>query len=367
MSVTELITQGVMGYPSLDDPKTAEVNGEDRRSSEEAHTSSSLQQASPFYSILHVIHLIDALWSALLLGRSISYPLASERAHLQLAYSHPSRQSDLPRPSSIRDTNTLLGSLGSKTCTATDRVRLKNLLLTRRVELEDWLSGLAGVFVERKGSGDEDLKPAEEEDNGDHFGRSRKKRKREEKANGREQDENTLLQEQARAGAAEGHVSIEQDSDDGEESELEEVALDGGQERSPTSGIAFAPEPPSDDSSPYPTTTEQQRYNALFDRKLDPDSDSDSEGSTSESESEQRRHDHDTVAIGKQTDDDDSGSQVASHQRDDGDLAGDGNSPTQEGIQPVTAMQLPTDSLQLQTITSKFFARSFSVMERLTE
>lgn len=316
MSVTELITQGVMGYPSLQERRKEAGQDEGLRNAADV---------SPLFKLLHVVSVLDALWSALLLGRSVSYPLASERAHLQLVYNHPSRPSDCPRPSSIKDTSTLLGSLGSKTCTVTDRVRLRNLLLTRKVELEDWLGGIAGVTIERR---DEAAKE------------SRKRRRHEDDAEPEVQRAEEPASQKARLD------EVQEEEDD--EPELEDVAVS---EDDIAEGHVGDDDVPHDEDT-YPKTEEQERYDALFDRKLDPDSDlgeesdADAEPETSPSAGDSA---HQEPAP-------DISPAVAAQDELEG--------PHAEDEAP-TSMRLPTDSLQLQTLTSKFFARSFSVMERL--
>ncbi|CAO1631209.1 unnamed protein product [Sympodiomycopsis kandeliae] len=345
MNLTELLTQGVLGYPCLDDP--VEINGESS-----AHDS----EASSFYKLLHVLHLIDALWSALLMGRACSLQLASERAHLQVAAVSPSRRAGLPRPSSVYDTHTILGSLGSKTCTITDRVRLRNLLLTRKQEVEDWLGGIAGVTIERQA--------ADETAAFIPMGEGSRKRRRGDEGSDGPTDRRRKRAEEVDGIAETFDETSDADEREGDgESDLEEVTIQGTGSNIPNDPTAT--QTGDEDGFDYPKTEEQIRYDALFSRRIDPDSDSDSGDGEDDDIEEAAEQDGSDERYTSPNREEAIEAVDAAENAESSDAVSDGDESAASEVEDPTSIRLPTDSLQLQTLTSRLFARSFNVMERL--
>lgn len=161
MSITDQIAQGAMGYPQV--LAGVEQQGNQGQAEEPAEDGDKAERKSArmvtprgIHELLVLLHLLDALWTALLVGRRLDLRLAEQRARARLP-PPPSPQSEgspSSPPASLplskrerraqrtqQDSHALLGSLGARTTSMTDRVRLRELLVARREDLRRWIVG----------------------------------------------------------------------------------------------------------------------------------------------------------------------------------------------------------------------------------
>ncbi|PWN21272.1 hypothetical protein BCV69DRAFT_164987 [Microstroma glucosiphilum] len=339
MRMTELLLGGVVGYEMLQERDRGEESskgaqqGEMGGGGEEERRPSS---TSGLTRILQALHLVDALWASLLAGRRLSLPhaLARSSAALSIASSSNGNSESVsttaPAPASstpgatIRDSLPLSGSMGIKTLSGTDRVRLRNLLVDRRGEVRRWVAEVLGVVLAGPAPGEEvDRSLPGVERRGEYGGsippmQSRRKKRgraalvepqdataeaaQRESSAGEVKEERSdvedvnLLSAPASAPATKRRkqtrgdtqlatqIKEESDDDDEEEEEedMEEVAVpisaaSGGQ---PKLGQRFKEEDEAEEvdaaePEPEPETEEHRHYQALFDRKIELDDDDD--------------------------------------------------------------------------------------------
>lgn len=171
MRMTELLLMGVVGYETLEERGAAQQSDGARhseRSGEQQQKQEPQQQHFPtsgLTRVLQALHLVDALWASLLTGRRLSLPhaLARSSASLSIASSSTSSSSTAHQSSAsstfsapTRDSAPLSGSMGIKTLSGTDRVRLRNLLVDRRSEVRRWVAGVLGVVLAGPAPGEEE-------------------------------------------------------------------------------------------------------------------------------------------------------------------------------------------------------------------
>lgn len=394
MSITDAICQGIMGYPLVSSSTTSSASS--------SSTSRTAVESGPLtlYAVLALLHLLDALWSALLVGRRLEIATANRRAKARL-----SQQVGLtPKSSdaSLRDSTPLQGSMGTRTASVTDRVRLRNLLSTRKDDLQSWLAHQAGISMPLIKDNDDDnqLRMArdprsegrkrgrvEESAGGDANGRQANAKRRRQ----REQDNErrSLFEEQGDIDANLPKDGID-DRDDSEGAE-EVVATDGATNQTsseedsdleevdisvpaqPADGTASADDVLEAGADAEEDTEERKHFRQLFDRKIDPDADDDSDegdsgpddapqddvednhhvgSSTLASATETRGLESKDVRMVTVPRPEASQQDVSTH-----------HSADQDGDS--AAIALPQDPLQVQALGSRLFSRTLALLERL--
>lgn len=330
-AMTDSIGQGLMGYAwPIDPPPSSQEQGQGHDQAGSSATAS--QQLGPQETLqifLTVMSLLDGLWASLLLGRRFDLTPSDETTD--------DGSDQRRRP--LHHTRPLLGSLTTKTLSLTDKIRLRNLLVTKRGELSNWVTGQAtgtnGEFSreELEEMMKMDFKPTDQS----RAAEARRKRKR---------DEQLPTDDEAaeEAGAADRKLPKQEDGQDGgdDDDDLEEVVVPSADLNG--NGIKQEEQQPDaqEEGVEYETTDEHRRYTALFDRKLADESDEDEEDNDQE-ESQDR------------------GSRLEDEDED--------QSPAPE---PATSSSRSThaphiDPMEAQLMVSKIFSKTLSLLERMLE
>lgn len=371
MNAADAICQGIAGYPLASEQGGADTS----------------VQAVPamLFATLTLLNLLDALWSALLVGRSLQFESAVIRARARLQETTPAQR---PTNASLRDSKPLQGSLGIRTASVTDRVRLRNLLVTRKEDLKQWLAQQAGVAISEDSEGDEkdaDTRRRKHPTEGTDAGRNitRAKRCREVKEQGERSKRFRELfdeQEDLDAGLRKDEIREDaesvgnNDDDDGEDGDREKVDISIStiklQDQQSDSGRGGTAQDLEDNE-------ERRNFRHLFERKLDPDEESDGDededrreattsssliaNSTSSAGTEANCH------LGEATPrplvastrmllgpSNDSGARKI--------CQGDRNRHSEDDA---AAVILPQDPLQVEALGSRLFSRTLALLEHL--
>ncbi|PWN25101.1 hypothetical protein BDZ90DRAFT_234316 [Jaminaea rosea] len=345
MAVTDSVGVGIAGY---DLP------------TESSESSIALQSA------LQLLGLIDALWSALLVGRSLSLPLAQRRIRARLAPSHTAaegenEEAEMQRRTerSMRDSDPITGSLGTRTTSATDRVRLRNLLIDRREALSRWMGEQGGVAMPEEEDGWEREQRALRQEAGRGENRRREEESRKAEAESQQLD------------GIQGDQDEKEDEDDDEDEEagLEEVDV-------PRPNDQYA----DDGEEDFAGDGSRSHFRDLFARKLDPDED-DSEDEVEEEEGEEVGEEQAERSETTQGEEDEAAARVKRRRLDESpnDNANGASPPPPTVNAPLpprtspppatsstsSGFAIPRDTLSLQRLTTHIFSRSLATLERL--
>ncbi|CAO1622776.1 unnamed protein product [Parajaminaea phylloscopi] len=357
MNITDTICQGILGYTIATAPR------KERRSPDSGQDVGARKaQDGPrfLYSAMTTLHLLDALWSALLVGRCLDLHIALKRAQERLK---DRSSSHLRGVAAQRESTPLQGSLGTRTASVTDRVRLRNLLVTRRADLQQWLAQQAGVVMPQPP--EEEFPERQSKATSEHSPQASNGKRRREREEGRigVKRRRELFEEQGDIDAAlpkDGIVERDESEDDKAKSEdsgeddLEEVAVSVPKAPAPQPSVQNGDDKGEAAEEPTQNESEEHRhYRQLFDRKIDPDSES--ESSASEADEDEDADDaHDEAVAEKR--------EVISKEtvRD-----AEPSASARDKQNDEAAMALPSDPLQVEAIGSRLFARSLALLERL--
>lgn len=347
MAVTDAVGVGIAGY---DLP------------TESSESSTALQSA------LQLLGLIDALWSALLVGRSLSLALAQRRIRARLAPSHTAaegedEEAEMQRRAerSLRDSDPITGSLGTRTTSATDRVRLRNLLIDRREALSRWMGEQGGVAM------------PEEEDGWEREQRALRKEAGRREDRRREEESRKVEVESQQLDGIQGDQD-EKEDDDCDEDEDGEAGLEEVDVPRPNDHFV------DDGEEDFAGDGSRSHFRDLFARKLDPDGD-DSEDEPEEEEGEEVGEEQAERSETTQGEEDEAAARVKRRRLDASPNGNDNGAspppptvnaplPPRTSSPPPTAstssgFAIPRDALSLQRLTTHIFSRSLATLERL--
>lgn len=285
----------------------------------------------------------------------------------------------------MRDSVSVQGSMGTRTTTMTDRVRLRNLLLERKRAIQTWLSDqIGGTFAiqpSEAASAAEEVHLSGFMPAPSHRSSSNKRR--------RTGEASTHGQQRGEAGVRLDGIEERGDSDenddeavndqrdDDEEADLEEVQVPGCEEPNGTAAASNVEEEYRGD----------EHYTKLFEKKLNPDEDDDTDEEDHDDQGD-NSSDGGQVNGGIKADEADEDDATTMHE----DVLSERNrlrvSPPQDAssTRNATAVPPPSDgrtvsssdpaaprssiglnSLELEAEASKIFSRSLAILERLLE
>ncbi|CAO1627834.1 unnamed protein product [Jaminaea pallidilutea] len=384
MRLVDTLCNGITGY----DVATASTAEDGEQHASDRDTQRSHTTSMQIYSLFHLLHLLDALWAALLVGRRFDLGLATTRATARvssLKRSGSDVDESLQGQRTMRDSVSVQGSMGTRTTTMTDRVRLRNLLLERKRAIQTWLSDqIGGTFAiqpSEAASAAEEVHLSGFMPASSHRSSGNKRR--------RTGEASTHGQQRGEAGVRLDGIEERGDSDendeeavndqrdDDEEADLEEVQVPGGGERNGTAAV----------SNPGEEYRGDEHYTKLFEKKLNPD-----EGDDTDEEDHDENDDN--SSDGGQVN---GGIKAEEAEEDDAatvrdDVPSDRKrlrvSPPQDASSTRNATAVPQssdgrtvsssdpaapgssiglNSLELEAEASKIFSRSLAILERLLE